>query len=107
MPLTPVHISFNIIIYYLITQIFDIKFALIGCLLLISAELIDLDHLFSKPIYKKRRNPFKVHYLHKNWKLMIIISLATFFFYPIRFLGLGIISHLTIDWIYTKYLLKL
>ncbi len=107
MTTTPFHFGFNIIIYYIITLIFSIEFLIINCFYLLLAELIDLDHLFSKPIYHPKRNPFKIHYFHKNWKFVLVIGILGLFFYPIIFFGLGLISHLLIDYIYTKYYLKL
>jgi len=106
MPRTFIHICFSLVIYFLIILSPQIPFSVISLLLLLSAELIDLDHLLSKPIYHPKRNPFKTHFLHKNWKLILLVSLVFLFFYPISFLGIGLISHLFIDFIYTKYWLK-
>ncbi len=107
MPITPIHFCFNIVIYYFITLVSPIEFLMINCLYLLFAELIDLDHLFSKPIYHPKRNPFKIHYFHKNWKFVLIIGVLCLFFNPILFFGIGLISHITLDYIYTRYWLKL
>jgi hypothetical protein len=107
MPLTPIHFGLNAIIYYLVTKIWNVEFTILGISLLLAAELIDLDHLLTRPIYHPRRNPFKTHLLHKNWHIMIMISIAIMPFYPLTYLGFGIISHLLLDFIYTKYWLKI
>ena len=107
MPKTPIHFGFNLMIYYFVSLIFSIEFLIINCLYLLFAELIDLDHLFSKPIYHPKRNPFKTHYFHRNWIFVLIIGIFCLFFYPILFLGIGLISHIILDYIYTKYWLKL
>ncbi len=106
MPLTPVHLAITIGGYYFISLIFPIDFTLANCLLLASAELIDLDHLFAKPIYVKKRNSFKTHFLHKQW---IIVSLIALFliFTPLIFLGLGILLHFVADYLHMKYWLKI
>lgn len=42
--------------------------------MLLSAQCIDIDHLFSRPIYDPKRNGFKTHFLHKNWKLLTFVA---------------------------------
>jgi len=98
--ITPVHIVFDVAIFYMIyiTGIMDVQFS--DFLLILSASLIDIDHLFSKPIYHPRRNPFKTHFLHKKWKIILVLSLGLFFMRPTIFLGIGIISHLFLDYLY-------
>ena len=105
MPMTLVHFGVNLIVYFILSLFLPIQFLIINCFYLLLAELIDIDHLFSKPIYHPRRNPFKTHFLHKNWRLISTISMLLFLS-PIYFLGIGLISHLFIDWIYTNYWLK-
>lgn len=108
MPATPVHFGFNLIIYYLFSVLFSIEFVFFNLIYLLLAELIDLDHLFSRPIYVKRRNSFKTHFFHKNWILVIIFAILIMFIStPFIFIGLGLLSHLTLDFIYIKYVLKL
>jgi hypothetical protein len=98
--ITPIHTIVNLIIYFISGNF--IKVTLIDLILLLSADLIDLDHLFSKPIYHPKRNPFKTHFLHKNYVIIIIISLILLFIRPVLFLGIGLLSHLFLDWIYVK-----
>ena len=101
--LTPTHSVFNTIIYFTLNCLGIIKFRYIDLILLYSAESIDLDHLFSKPIYDPKRNPFKSHFLHKKWKTIIILSMIAIFFYrPLAFLGMGLVAHLFLDYIYIK-----
>ena len=108
MPTTDIHFGFNATVYYLISVLFSVEFVFFNLIYLLLAELIDLDHLFSKPIYVKRRDPFKTHFFHKNWKLISLFAILIMFIStPFLFVGLGIISHLTLDFIYTKYILKI
>jgi len=101
--LTPTHALFDTLLY-LGLNCFDIlRFRYSDLIALYSANLIDLDHLFSKPIFDPTRNPFKAHFLHKNWKIVICFSVTFLFFYrPIAFLGAGLLSHLLLDFIYIK-----
>lgn len=107
MPLTYVHYGLNCVVYYALSFVFSVNFhfGVSGCLVLLMAELIDLDHLFSRPVYHPRRNPFKVHFLHKNWKWVLFVALMMLFYYPFSILGLGLILHLIEDYVYTKYYL--
>jgi len=103
----PVHFIFGIITYYLVSLVSSVEFLIVNCLFLLSAGLIDIDHLFSKPIYHPKRNPFNAHYFHKNWKVVLIAGGLCLFFYPLSFFGIGLISHIALDYAYTKYWLKL
>ena len=101
--LTPTHGFFDTAIYFILTYFDIIKFRYFDLALLYSAGLIDLDHLFSKPIFDPKRNPFKAHFLHKKWKTIIIFSIIPILFYrPLAFLGIGLLSHLFLDYIYIK-----
>jgi hypothetical protein len=98
--ITPIHLAFDYIIYLIFGNF--IKTNVLDLILLFSVSLIDLDHLFSKPIYKFKRNPFKTHFLHKQWKFVLIIALLMLLVRPIMFLGIGLMSHFFLDWIYVK-----
>ncbi|MFZ5955704.1 MAG: DUF6122 family protein [Nanoarchaeota archaeon] len=97
--ITVIHIAFSLLIYLILNKFIIIKANIV---LLLSAELIDLDHLFSKPIYVKKRNPFKTHFLHKHWITLLIISIIFLFIKDLMLLGIGIISHLFLDFLYIK-----
>ena len=110
MPKTWNHFGFSLTIYTALIIIFAKEFNLIALAGLFTSELIDLDHLFSKPFYKLRRNPFKTHFLHKNWKFVLFFALILIIFFKLAFLGflgLGLILHLFLDFVYTNYYLKL
>lgn len=107
MPITPIHISINYFIYFVAVLISPLEFKLEALALIALAELIDLDHLNKKPIYKKNRNSFKHHFFHKNWKITGLMAIILVFFYPITYFSLAILSHLAVDFLYTKYYLKL
>jgi len=100
--LSPIHISFNLLLLSIIAYVKILNVSIIDLILLLSSEFIDLDHFFSRPVYHPKRNPFKTHFLHKKWLSIIIISLGLISFRPTTFLGIGLLSHLFLDWIYIK-----
>lgn len=100
--ITPVHIAFDLGIYFILKETWLVTANNLDLIFLISAQLIDLDHLFSKPIYHPRRNWFKTHFLHKNWLSICIISLLLMLYRPFLFLGIWLISHIFLDFIYLK-----
>lgn len=104
---TPIHLIFDLGAYFLVNKMPLIDVGSADLLFLFSAELIDLDHLLSKPIYHPRRNPFKTHILHKKWPLILVVSLLLFLYRPVLFLGVGLLTHLLVDYFYVKiYYLK-
>jgi hypothetical protein len=98
--LTPTHMAFSFVIYLLLVRLGLISFTIPLLVLLFCSELIDLDHLFSKLVYVKGRNPFKTRFLHRNWMVVFIISIVFIFIKPVFTLGLGLICHLFLDLIY-------
>lgn len=98
---TLIHILSNIILIgivclfskYIIKKDFDWKNASI---LIISSNLIDIDHLFVTPIYEANRCSINFHPLH-SWYIFpiyfigLLIKKYSFFF-------IGIILHLTLDY---------
>ncbi|PIP27064.1 MAG: hypothetical protein COX30_04070 [Candidatus Moranbacteria bacterium CG23_combo_of_CG06-09_8_20_14_all_39_10] len=105
--ITPVHLIFDLGAYFFVNKIDFVNANNLDLLLLFSSELIDLDHLFSKPIYHPRRNPFKTHFLHKNYRTILIVAILFIFYRPVLFLGIGLLSHLLLDYFYIKiYCLK-
>lgn len=99
---TPTHIAVSLASFVLITKLGVVETNYIDLMTIFSAELIDLDHIFSKPIYHSKRNPFKTHFLHKKYLLILIIGLILLFFRPLMFLGLGLLLHIFLDYIYCK-----
>lgn len=100
--ITPVHLVFDIGTYFLADKLNLINVGSTDLIILFSAELIDLDHLLSKPIYHPRRNPFKIHALHKRWLIILLLSIAFIFYRPVLFLGIGLLCHLLLDYLYVK-----
>ncbi len=100
--ITLIHIAFDLFLLVVISISKLINITFMDILLILSASLFDIDHLFSKPIYDPKRNQFKVHLFHKYWKLVLVLAIIMLFIRPILFLGIGLISHLLLDYIYVK-----
>ena len=102
MPSTLIHIASNLtlvgIIYLISKKIlkkdFNWKFASI---LLLSSNLIDIDHLLATPIYDPLRCSINFHPLH-SW-YMFPLYLAGLFLKKYTFLFIGIIMHLALDYL--------
>jgi len=65
-------------------------------LILLSAILIDLDHLMATPIFDPNRCSINYHFLHQYWAmaaytLFLLIK-------PLRVLGIGLWIHMVADW---------
>lgn len=99
--ITPIHILFNLIVYLILGKTLIITNN-IDLFLVLASELIDLDHLNAKPIFNPKRNSFKTHFFHRNWRVVLLISIALLFYRPLMFLGIGLISHLSLDFLYNK-----
>jgi len=100
---TPTHITADLIVFLVLMHVQNLNPNYTDLALIIGSNLIDLDHLFSKPIYHPKRNPFKTHFLHKQWKIIALLSVFSMFFYrPLLFLGIGLILHFFLDYLYIK-----
>jgi hypothetical protein len=99
--ITPIHLLFDFGAFTLLNELGVVHGTGTDMILLFSAELIDLDHLFSRPIYSVGRNPFRTHFLHKKWPVILAVAILFLFYRPILFLGIGLLAHLFLDYIYT------
>jgi hypothetical protein len=108
MPGTHIHILSNIVLVGLI-YLFDNeikecakkdkKSLLYLFLVIISTNLIDIDHLLAKPIYDPTRCSINFHPLH-SWYTMPIWVMGTLFKNKyIRYFSLAVLLHLWLDWI--------
>ena len=98
----PTHIAVNLGVFLVLQYVPNVSPSYADLALILGSNAIDLDHLFSKPIYNPRRNSFKSHFLHKQWKIVLAISVAGLFYRPALFLCIGIILHLFLDYLYNK-----
>ena len=99
---TPTHIAVNLGVFLLLMQRNGLNPDYADLSLLVGSNLIDLDHLLTRPVYDTKRNSFKTHVLHRNWKMGLFVSLLMLFIRPLLFLGLGIMLHYFLDYFYNK-----
>ena len=99
---TPTHLIPNLVVFLVLMHVQNLNPNYPDLCLIIGSNLIDLDHLFSKPIYHPKRNPFKTHFLHKQWEIITFLSVFMLFCRPLMFLGIGLILHFFLDYLYIK-----
>jgi len=99
---TPTHLAANLAVYLVLQKTGIATPNATDVVLLFSSNLIDLDHLLARPIYHPHRNPFVTHPLHKQWMAILILSVAFLFYRPLLFLGIGMLTHLFLDYLYIK-----
>jgi hypothetical protein len=99
---TPTHIAVDLGVFIVLLHIGTLDPNYIDLALLLGSNLIDLDHLLSRPIYHPKRNPFKTHPLHGQWGLLLLLSIAMLFYRPILFLGIGLMLHFFLDYLYIR-----
>jgi hypothetical protein len=91
-----IHILASCLIFFSLS--FAIPTTRLDFALILLANLIDIDHLNKMPIFDKKRNSFKTHFFHKNWKIISIISVVFLLFRTTLFFGLGILTHYILDY---------
>ena len=64
-------------------------------LILVSANLIDLDHLLADTIYDPNRCSIAFHPLHSYWAIGVYLGLL--FHQRTRIVGIGLIIHILLD----------
>ena len=99
---TPTHVAVNLGVFLALMQIPSVAPNYTDLVLMLGSNLIDLDHLFSRPIYHPKRNSFTTHPLHKQWRVLLVLSILMLFIRPIVFLGIGLLLHLFLDYLYNK-----
>jgi len=99
---TPTHLAVSAGVFVALSQVPGIDATYTDLALIAGANLIDLDHLLSRPIYDPKRNSFTAHILHKQWRAVSIISVGMLFIRPIAFLGIGLLLHFFLDYLYNK-----
>lgn len=71
--------------------------------IMLGTMLVDIDHLFSTPIFSPNRSSINFHPLHTYWAIGIYFILLRFKGVP-RILGVGLLFHMLTDWIDSLWL---
>jgi len=86
------HLGFPLIIaYFFFSREWRITY-----LILLATMLVDLDHLFSDPIFQADRCSINFHPLHTYYAILIYLALI-FFKRPFNIIGLGLLLHMLTD----------
>lgn len=72
-------------------------------MILIATMLVDLDHLFSTPIFDANRCSIGFHYLHSYYAIAIYVLLL-FMRRPIKIIAIGLLFHMLTDFIDCLYM---
>ena len=67
-------------------------------LIMLSAFIIDLDHLLANPIFDPNRCSINFHPLHTYYAIGVYVVLL-FLKRPFKLIGLGLVFHMLTDWI--------
>ncbi len=91
------HIALHFIIPALIAAIFFRKNWKTSYIAIVATMLVDVDHLFTDPIYDPNRCSIGFHFLH-GW---LPIGCYVFFCFvkKLRYIGIGLVVHMALDWI--------
>lgn len=65
-------------------------------LILLATMLVDLDHLFSSPIFQANRCSIEFHLLHTSYA-MVVYLIFLFLPKPFRIIGIGLLLHMVTD----------
>lgn len=68
-----------------------------AALIMLAANLVDLDHLLASPMFDPNRCSINFHPLHKMLPISIYGALLFLPWRPVRLLGLGLIIHMLLD----------
>ncbi len=96
------HTLVNLAVSYGVAKAGHINFNFTDLIMLLSTQLIDIDHLFFSMTLNAKRNPFKTHFFHKHWKLMSLLAVICLFTRIFLFFGIGLIIHFILDYLYIK-----
>ena len=98
------HYGMHYAIPFIIALIFFRKYFWKASLLILAANLIDLDHLLANPIFDPNRCSIGFHFLHSY--IAIIIYALLLIIPKLRFVAIGLLLHILTDfidclWIYS------
>jgi hypothetical protein len=92
------HIFLHVAVPVLVAWIFFREIFKKAALLMLGANLIDLDHLLADPIIDPGRCSIGYHLLHQYWAIGIYLILVLF--PKTRLLGIGFLLHIGLDYLY-------
>ena len=92
-----IHYLLHFIAPLFIARLFWKKEWLTMGIIMITTLLIDLDHIFSSPIYDSDRCSLGAHPLHTIWAALFYCMMLFFSSFKLRAIGVGCLWHLCTD----------
>ncbi|MDK2978335.1 MAG: hypothetical protein PWP52_1049 [Bacteroidales bacterium] len=92
-----IHYGMHFLLPFAIAAIFFRKYFWKASLLILSANLIDLDHLLVSPIFDPERCSIGFHLLHSYTAILIYMVLLMI--PKVRIMGIGLLLHILTDFI--------
>ena len=99
-----IHYGIHFLLPFVVGYLFFPKNRKWAILILLSAILIDVDHLWASPIFDAQRCSINFHPLHSYWAISVYAALLLF--QKTRIFGLALMLHILADAM-DCYLLKL
>ena len=93
---TIVHYGIHFLVPILIALVFFRKNWKMASLIMLSAIIIDIDHLLANPIFDPTRCSINFHPLHSYYAIGIYVVLTII--KKTRVIGLGLLIHILADW---------
>ncbi|MFC2151459.1 DUF6122 family protein [Bacteroidota bacterium] len=92
-----IHYGMHYLLPFVIAYIFFRKYFWKASILILLANLIDLDHLLANPVFEPKRCSIGFHLLHSY--LAIFIYSVLLVFPKTRILAIGLIMHISVDFL--------
>ena len=97
--LLPTHFVVDVLVAFGLDKSGFLRITTLDWFFIFGSNLIDLDHFWSRPIYKAGRNSFRTHFIHQSWLIVLTTAILMLFWRPLIFLGIGLILHFVLDFI--------
>lgn len=94
---TLIHYSLHLLLPGLIAWIFFKKKWKVAWLIMIATMIVDLDHLFSNPIFDPHRCSIGFHPLHSSYAIIIYLLMLFIPNIYVRIVASGLIIHMLTD----------
>ena len=92
-----VHLIFHLVVPVLIGFVFFRPAPWKPILIMVATMIVDVDHLLADPIFDPNRCSIGFHPLHTYPAIAIYVLMA--FFKKTRFVGIGLVVHMFLDYL--------
>ncbi|WP_254073674.1 DUF6122 family protein [Cellulophaga sp. HaHaR_3_176] len=91
-----IHYGIHFLVPFLIGYFFYTDNRQKAILILLAGILIDVDHLFTSPIFVSNRCSINFHFFHQYWAIALYFCLL--FFKKTRIFGIALLLHIIADY---------